>query len=312
MLGVVLGEAAVAEVRGVELDRHGEAVGRRRAGSPHSLEQRTGTTGDVAAPLVGAAVDVRGEELREEVSVGGVHLHAVEPGLLDQAGGRAERGHDLLDLARLQGTRAAEEPEHRHGSGGVARGDRPARDEPVGLAARVVELGDHRRARGGVADSREPAYVEVPVGDDVATALEVAAVDHQVAGDQEPAAALGPAAVEPLVPHGRLVVAVGEVLGHRGLGDAVGQGQAAGQGERFVDARHADVTLGRGIVSSTTRDRPRWSRPPGRSRQVWRRSPPAATRPPRRWSPRPAAGRRGTWWSRSRRAAAAAGRPRWR
>nr|WP_246382981.1 hypothetical protein [Nocardioides stalactiti] len=143
LLRVVLGEAAVPEVRGVQLHRDREPVAGRPTSGTHSRQQRPRAAGDVAAPLVGTTVDVRREELGQQVAVGRVDLDAVETGLLAQGRRTAEPRDDRLDLAGFQRPWPGEQAQHRHGVAG-ARGHRPRGEEAVGLSPRVVELRDHR------------------------------------------------------------------------------------------------------------------------------------------------------------------------
>jgi hypothetical protein len=96
-------------------------------------------------------------------------------------------------------------------------------------------LGEEGHLTGRRGHAAQPRKVNQLVYDDVASPLEVAPVDHQVAGDQQACAAVGPPAVEAKVPFGRLPVSVREVLRHGRLGDPVPQRQAARQGERITN-----------------------------------------------------------------------------
>ena len=202
-----------------------------RRDAPHGLEQCSGTTGDVAAPPVGAVVRGGGEELGQQVAVGGVDLHAVEAGVAAPQRRFGEPVDDSVDLVVVQRPRPRERPEHRHRRTG-RRGDGAPRHEAVGLAPRVVELGQRGHVTGAGGVGGQPVGVDQRVGDHVARPFQVAAVHHQVAREQQSRPAVRPLAVEALQAGRRLVVRVRQVLGHRRLGDAVGQAEPAAQGQR--------------------------------------------------------------------------------
>jgi hypothetical protein len=75
-----------------------------------------------------------------------------------------------------------------------------ADSEGVGLAARVIELGPDRHAgiMGGLDPPGECGQVTVVLDYHVAGFTQLGAIDHHVAGDQQPVPALTPPAVEAL------------------------------------------------------------------------------------------------------------------
>ncbi len=91
-------------------------------------------------------------------------------------------------------------------------------------------------ARSGRGPSRQPRHhlgVGRPVDHDVARAFEMVAVDHQIAADEQPRAAVGPQSIEPVELGGRPAVGGRQPLGHRRLGDAVRQHRPARQFQRL-------------------------------------------------------------------------------
>jgi hypothetical protein len=109
------------------------------------------------------------------------------------------------------------------------------------LTARMVDLHPEVVAcrRSGAGEGAQRLQATVAIDHHIAGPLEVAAVDLDVAGDQEPGTTLGPQAVEAFVLVGGAVHAVGKTFGHGGLGDPVGQHGPAGQGQGLgQQARH--------------------------------------------------------------------------
>lgn len=223
VLGV---EAAALEVGGVELDPDREAGAHLRADGRDDLGEQPHPVVQAAAPAVGAPVDQRGEELAEEVAVGGVDLHPVEAGLLGPPGRDREPGDGGLDVGLG----------HRGGAGealGVLAevhpyvGGRPGRAGHLGahLTTRVVDLHpDPPAARGrGPGPAAEGVERGTGVEDDRARRGQCAAVDHHVPGDQQSGAALRPAVVEPLDALVGQLAGPGEALLHRGLRQPVRQ-----------------------------------------------------------------------------------------
>ena len=167
--------------------------------------------------------------------MGRVELDAVEPRLLAHRGSGREPVDDLLDLIRGQRSRDGRAGQRQRYS---ARGDRLVADvHQVGLASRVVELGEDRRTAvvRCLGPFGELGKCPVVLDDDVAGLTEVVAVDHDVAGDEQAVASLGPPAIQrddPLV--GR-VVGVSQRLAECRLRNPVGQSHAAGKFERVVE-----------------------------------------------------------------------------
>ncbi len=80
---------------------------------------------------------------------------------------------------------------------------------------------------------------------DIPRPLQPAPVHHHVAGDRQSHAAAGPAPVQSRMALVRLVVGRRQALGHGGLGNAIGQGRAAGQAQGIGEFGH-----GYGLVAS--------------------------------------------------------------
>ena len=235
---VVLAESAALEVGGVELHRHREARAHPGPHPSYDLDEEPHPARRVAAPLVVTQVRQRREELGDEVAVGGVELHPVEAGGLTHRGSRREAIDDVLDLdgRELAGHGRAGKRQ-RHGAG---RDRRVPDVQEVGLTAGVVQLREDRRSTvvRGLGPRRQLRKGPVVLDRDVARLSEVGPVDHDVAGDQQAVATLGPPPVErddALV--GR-VVAVAQRLAQRRLRDAVGQSYAGRQVERVSKRGH--------------------------------------------------------------------------
>lgn len=62
------------------------------------LQQESGAVLDAAAPLVGALIAQRRQELRHQVTVCAMDLDTIETGRLGHVRGRREPLHDLPDL----------------------------------------------------------------------------------------------------------------------------------------------------------------------------------------------------------------------
>ena len=187
-----------------------------------------------AAPRVRAPVCERREELRDEVAVGRVDLHAVEASALRGDGRRDEPADGLLDLLR----RDLDGPlEHRGEAAHFQRRDHEHAEPRVDLPAGVADLHDDLRAtalrsRRPLADGRE---IGLRLEYHAARARERAVVDHDVAREQQPRAAARPAAVEREERAVRHVVAAREVFFHRRLDDAVLQAQPARKRQRVEE-----------------------------------------------------------------------------
>ena len=155
-LGVVEAEPAPMKVRGVELDRHGEVGAHRRPDRPDRFQEEPRTPPEATPPLVVPDVGAGREELGDKVTVGGVQLHAVEPGFA-RYGGRV-READYQPAYRVI-IRRGRRPEldagqsHRHGG----RGHRVRIDPGVRLATGVRKLHPNPRtvAFGGTRPGAE-------------------------------------------------------------------------------------------------------------------------------------------------------------
>lgn len=119
-------------------------------------------------PLVVAAVGAGGQELVQQVAVGAVQLHAVEPGLDRVAGGLGEVLDGLLDALVVQGLR-----------GDQVRGAVGGEDRAVG-----TDRGRADRGRGELVEARvaDPAGVH-ELGEDEAAAGVDRVGDRLPAGD---------------------------------------------------------------------------------------------------------------------------------
>jgi hypothetical protein len=214
---LVLGEAAALEIRGVELDREDLVGADRRAHGSRDLQHEPAATFRVAAPLVVAAVGVRGEELVDEVAVGGVDLDTVEAGVDHDPCGLREARDEVDDLLAGQRTGLGERRPHvdRDGAGGYGQ----LGQSGEGLATGMVDL--HQRGgalapRGGRPAS-QGLEVAVVLDDDVERLADRAAVDHDVAGDQQAGAAVSPALIDARELGRRLVGRPRELLARGGL-----------------------------------------------------------------------------------------------
>jgi len=131
--------AAALEVRRVELDADRERRADRGADRADDLEEKAAAARRIAAPLVVAQVRARRQELRDQVAVRGVDLHAREAGVPGDRRGRAEPADQRLDLARLERARLGEQAAHAP-EWHLARRHRPPRQPLRRLAPGVVEL----------------------------------------------------------------------------------------------------------------------------------------------------------------------------
>ena len=90
-------------VIGRDADAHRETGAGLLADGSQDLPQEPGAVLQAAAVVVVAPVGGRGEELADEIAVGGVEFHPVEPALLAPPGGGGERPHNLVDHGAGQG-----------------------------------------------------------------------------------------------------------------------------------------------------------------------------------------------------------------
>ena len=129
--------------------------------------------------------------------MGGMDLHTREARLPGNAGGGDEAAHDVVDLlaAELAGRR--EEPTVSTGIRHLAGGDRVAVDRARRLPTGVVDLHPQLGAVGGARLRPAPQHLQVGLvlDGDVARLPQVAGVDRDVAGYQDPPAP--PAAQRP-------------------------------------------------------------------------------------------------------------------
>ena len=224
-------ETALDEIRRIELDGNGVLRPHLGTHRTHHLQEQACTVGKQATPLVLALIGAGRQELRQQVAVRSVDLHPVQPGLLHQRG-RGDKALDhILNVGLGGGARFA-----KVGNRVQLHGRRRQRcqvDQPRALAPRVADLCPQlaatvvRSLRPG-AQLRQPGRV---FHHHVASALQVAPIHHDVAGQQDRGTAARPGGVEPLVGDGRMVVCVSQTFGHGRFAQAVGNGVAAGQRE---------------------------------------------------------------------------------
>ncbi|MCY1521988.1 hypothetical protein D9M68_568280 [compost metagenome] len=180
--------------------------------------------------------------------MGGVDLHPGEASLLAQLGGTGEAPDHLGDDFRRHRPRRVEVPGHpaqfqRH------RRRRPGLLAEVGghLPSGMVDLQPELRPLGAADPGPAPELVQLPVvlQHHAAGAGHGAAVDHDVAGDEQAGAAVGPGLVEAHQLFGRRLVGVRHVLFHGGFGDAVRQGRTVGE-RKWGEQVHGATSCGRG------------------------------------------------------------------
>ena len=140
----------------------------------------------------------RGEELADEVSVGGMDLDAGEARLLGDAGSSDEATHDVSDLLATELAGRLEELAVPPSIRDLAGGDRVTVDRARRLPAGVVDLHPQLGAVSGSRLCPAPQHLQggLVLDRDVAGLPQVTGVDHDVAGHQDPGAAGGPAPVE--------------------------------------------------------------------------------------------------------------------
>ena len=241
LLGIFRAEPAALEIRRVELDRHGEFGAH---GGTHLLDhvhQDARAVLDRSAPAVLALVRDRRQELAEQVAMGGMDLHAVEAELLGQHGGMDEAVLDFGDVCLVHLLRWREllgEVAKVHRQGGW--GDGGLAQRCGHLAPGMVDL--HPDLRSAGAGGLRPLFEAGPVllgfEHDPARTCHRAAVDHHVAGDHQADFTFGPRAIETDQLVGGGVVCIRKVLFHGGLGQAIGDQGAVGQGQRGEGCHH--------------------------------------------------------------------------
>ena len=125
-------------------------------------------------------------------------------------------------------------------------------DQPRALPSRVADLGPQLAAAGmhGGSPGAQLRRARFVLDHDVARALQVAPVDHDVAAELYRRPATCPGGVQALVRRRGMVVRVGQAFGHGRLAEAVGDVVAAGQGQGLFDHGHdsgKDSSLAGGI-----------------------------------------------------------------
>ena len=178
----------------------------------------------------------------------------MKPTLLAARGGDRELGDDRRDLAAVHRARLAEEARRQASS--TAEGDSGCALTAFGVCRPECEScaqkwAPWRRAASGPF-AQPDALVAAGrlIHDHIARPLEMIGVDDDVAGDEEPEAALAQPA-RALQLGGRPAARRREPLRDRGLGQAIGQNRPARQGKG--SARVADIGLpGETQTTSTT------------------------------------------------------------
>ena len=207
----------------------------RRAHRPHRFDQQAGSVFQGTAPPIGALIDQRIEELADQISVGGVHLDAVKPGLA--AGFRAcgETRDDIGDLRRRQRARLREQ------TAGQLHGDRRGTDRlrgdrggalPPGMAD--LSHGDPAAGLGGGGEGLKAGERAIALGtvdDDVGGAFAIATVHHDIAGQDQARAANPPDPVGAADARAGHAAGFRQAFGHRRLAKAVGDCHPARQSE---------------------------------------------------------------------------------
>lgn len=172
------------------------------------------------------------------VAVRGVDLHAVEPGLATPAPPPRRSGRSV-DGSRPRSVAAATRTVRPATRARPPTAPRAA-DSPIsasGVQCARPASKPARRQRGPRRPRRGNAHVRPAhgaIGDQVVGSLEVATVDHHVAGDLQPDAAVRPGPVQADVPLVRRAVRACETLCHRRLRQSVRQHGAAGQAQRSL------------------------------------------------------------------------------
>src|SRR5271163_635400 len=100
-----MGEAALLEVRGIELDADREIGPDRVPDGSDRGEQQPGSIFERSAPPISPAIGERAQELRQQVAMGGMELDAGEAGRPRLPGGEAELTDRRLDLVLIHGAR---------------------------------------------------------------------------------------------------------------------------------------------------------------------------------------------------------------
>ncbi|MNV44416.1 hypothetical protein D3C71_1361750 [compost metagenome] len=204
-------------------------------------QQQTRAIFQGSAPLIGAPIGQRRKELADQVAVGGVDLHAGKTGFLGQCGAGGEASDHLLDVVRAHGFGFGE---HLRERAQIQRNRRRRQSLLAkvghGLAARMVELHPEMRTAGptDAGPLAEALQVALVFQRYTAGTGHGATVDHYIAGQQQAGPALGPGLIQTKQGLVGYLIGIGEVLFHRGFGNAIADGLAVGQIQR-LKGRHA-------------------------------------------------------------------------
>lgn len=163
----------------------------------------------------------------------GVKLNTVEAGHACDCCRGGETPNDVLQLGRAQRARNERAGERYRNS---ARRDRHVgASEAVRLTTRVIQLHPGLAAAllGGDGPTSHPIDVAFVLDHHVSRLREVATVNRDVAGDEEPEPVVGPAPVDALELRRRRATAPGKRLVHRRFHQAVLQLLPAAELKRF-------------------------------------------------------------------------------
>ena len=232
--GFFFGETTTLKICRVEFDAHRVIRANGVADSAIDFQRETHTVFQGAAPFVVTTVMVAGQELADQISVGAMDLDTGKAGLFCQcrAGGKAPDDiENLVFVERPWRFESALEflaEGHRGRRQGIAAGEH-ARD----LFARVVQLHPDiiALALARIRPAFQQGHVALVFQHHVSGLTGVVAVDHDIAGNQQPGAALGPATVESLQRRGHMIIDGSQRFAHGGFGEAILQRYSAGQGQ---------------------------------------------------------------------------------
>ncbi|MNX83920.1 hypothetical protein D3C86_1156990 [compost metagenome] len=164
--------------------------------------------------------------------MGGVDLHTGKTGFLRQCGAGGETSDHLLDVVLAHGLGFGE---HLRELAEIQRNRRRRQcllaEVGHGLAARVIELHPEVRTAGPADTGPLAEALQMPLvlQCDTTRAGHGAAVDHHIAGQQQTGFTFGPGLIQAKQCLIGYLIGVGEVLFHRGFGNAIGDGLAVGQ-----------------------------------------------------------------------------------
>ena len=198
----------------------------------HDGQRETQPVLEAAAPGVGPAVGLGGEELLDQVVVGTVDFHAIKAGFQRQFGGAAIAVNDAQDLRFGQGLGA--------GFGMLGRGEDLAIRVELGngLPAAVMDLqqGFGTLIMGDAGDFTQAG--QVFGADGLGLPVEsLATVMHQGGGGNEQADAPEAVSQELTFVSGDVAVVVRGQMGHWGNSQAVADGDAVVEGVALEEVR---------------------------------------------------------------------------